>query len=220
MDVLARVCNKDSGTFVELWCDEYYTENPLRDWGDDNFHIELKGQWEQLGTEHCPHVLDGKEFRSDRDFFREVAKRGGVAVPIRAYEHSSVSFSLANTGYPFNDPWDSYWAGWAYMTPEEVRKTYCGTGAQQFKTAFKFLEAQVRLMNAYANGQIYGVSCYGPDGECVESCGGFFDTFDTTDGLMEDIAYSVPTEYKEMVKQLDFGHFDELEVIVTRRVKN
>lgn len=228
-NTVARVTNKETGTWVEVWMDDISYENPLRDW-DIGCHIELYGQWEGAGTKHCPHVVTDKngeelEFESDNKFAMWLNANGGVALPIRAYEHGGVSFSedVCNLGYPFNDPWDSYWAGLAYMTPEEVErefgKPYPILRDRQ-KRASELISSVIKLLNAYCNGQIYGFTCYDPDGDVVESMGGFYDTYDLWDDLLKDMSGNVPTdEYVNMIKECDIGRMDELEVTVTKRVK-
>lgn len=226
MNVVSRVTNKKTGTWVEVWYDDLYDENPLRDW-DIGCHVELGGQWEDAGTKHCPHVVTDKdgnelEFESDNKFAMWLNANGGVAMPIRAYEHGSVGFSVdTNLSYPFNCPWDSYWAGLAYMTPAEIEENYgkyYPTLKERQQHARELIAGEIKLLNAYCNGQIYGYSCYDPEGDPIDSMGGFYDTYDKWEDLLEDMASNAADEYADMIRECDCGRMDKLEVTVTRRV--
>lgn len=196
-NVVARVCDETSGRWVEVWVDEGCWENPLRDW-EWNCHLELGGEWENAGMEHDPSI----------DY------TGGLRMTLRAYEHSGVSFSLGES-YPYNDPWDSYTAGFIGITKDKMDRLFNG---DKIKT-LKYFKDVVNVLNAYMGGNIYGFSCYDPNGDDVESMGGFYDTYDDIDGMFKDMAACMPDEYEELAKELSFGKIDPLEVTVTRRVK-
>ena len=196
-DVIARACDEDTGRWIEVCVDDCW-ENPIRDW-DWDCRVEIYHRdYEGLGMKHDPSI----------DY------TGGLKMTLRAYEHSGIAFSLGD-GYPFNDPWDSYNCGFIGMTKEQLDRA-CGGDKTK---AVKYFNDVINLLNAYANGNVYGFFCYDPDGGVVASCGGFYDTYNTCDGLFENMADYMPSEFEELAKRLLWGHLDPIEVTVTRRVK-
>lgn len=196
-DVIARACDETSGRWVEVWADDCW-ENPMRDW-DWDCQVEIYHRdYEGLGMKHDPSI----------DY------TDGLKLLLRAYEHSGIAFSIGD-GYPFNDPWDSYNCGFIGMTKEQLDRA---CGGDKIK-AVKYFNDVINLLNAYANGNIYGFTCYDPNGDDVESMGGFYDTYNTCDGLFKAMADNMPSEFDELAKRLAWGQLDPLEVTVTRRVK-
>lgn len=199
-DVVARACDEDTGRWIEVWVDEFAgsVENPMRDW-DWNCQLEIYHRdYEEAGMKHDPSI----------DY------TGGLRLPIRAYEHSGISFSLSSS-YPYNDPWDSYEIGAVGMTAKQLKEACDGDKIK----AVKYFNDVIATLNAYVNGNIYGFTCYDPDGESVESMGGFYDTYKNVDGIFKDMAENMPTEYEELAKRLSWGQLDPLEVTVTRHVR-
>lgn len=115
---------------------------------------------------------------------REVGR--AMVVPIRCYEHSGVAFSMC-TEYPFNDPWDSYWAGVAYVTYAELREEYKRTRVTKTtrELAIKILSAELEAYNDYVEGRVYGYIVDSPAEEDVASCWGFYGRDADEDGYMD-----------------------------------
>jgi hypothetical protein len=66
--------------------------------------------------------------------------------------------------------------GWTYVTDDEIRKEY-GVKRISKKTRAKataLLEIEVKTYDQYLTGDVYGYVVKDPDGNCVESCWGFF----------------------------------------------
>ena len=157
---------------------------------------------------------EGKDDPRDREFrkrLRAIRIFGGVVLPVYAYDHSGVTFSV-NNSYPFSDPWDGGQVGYAYMTSKEIEKEYKGDRAR----ATEHLKAMVLYADAYSNGECYGYRTYGPDGNELDSCWGFWNTYPTWEDFMNKIAESVPDEFSELVRDCDCGSLDPLEVILVR----
>lgn len=101
------------------------------------------------------------------------------------------------------------------MTAKQLKEACDGDKIK----AVKYFNDVIATLNAYVNGNIYGFTCYDPDGESVESMGGFYDTYKNVDGIFKDMAENMPTEYEELAKRLSWGQLDPLEVTVTRHVR-
>ena len=205
-DIVARRTDLESGRWVEIIRDNV-GENPMRDW-DWEGQLVLIPRYSWAGT-------DASNDPSDDDFrerLRSIRICGGVVLPVYAYDHSGVRFSTSN-GYPFCDPFDGRMAGYAYVTRESILKNYGGDSV----LAVEYLKAMVHYADAYSNGECYGYVAYGPDGNELDSCYGFWHTSEKTwREFMEDIAEDVSDDFAKLIRDCDYGTLDPLEVIPAR----
>lgn len=105
------------------------------------------------------------------DDVRAAVKKGAVALPVRAYEHSLISFTVSDFGYPYNDPWDSAWAGYVVFTKEIMKDL----GVKK-KDAARLTEIAQSAMEEYTewcNGECYYFVIENAVGDTLDSCGGF-----------------------------------------------
>ena len=202
-DVVARRTDLKTGRWVEIARDLNPDEHPLRDW-DWNGTITLIAPYRGYGS-------DGEHDLRDENFLkrlRAVRIFGGVVIPVFYLDHSGLSFKAGR----FNDPWDSGWAGCAWIRPKQVREIY--KGDKQAATAH--LHDMIRMMDATAQNECYGFRTYGADGEELYSCYGFWNTYPTWQELMDNIAGSAPEEFAHLIKDCCYGEKDELVEIPAR----
>lgn len=205
-DIVARRTNLETGCWVEI-VREGSLENPLRDW-EWAGHLILIPRYAWAGTD------EGNDDPSESEFWKRIrAIRifGGVSLPVYAYDHSGISFSVSSC-YPFCDQWDGGQAGYAYMTSREIHSEYNGDKAR----AIEHLKAMVRYADAYSNNECYGYQLYDSDGNELDSCWGFWNICETWKDFMDTVAESVPDDFANMVRDCCCGSLDPIEVIPAR----
>ena len=202
-DIVARRTNLETGCWVEIARDLYQDEHPLRDW-DWNGTITLIAPFKGYGNDD-EHDLNDEKFLK---YLRAVRIFGGVVIPVYYLEHSGLSFKAGR----FNDPWDSGWAGCAWMRPKQIREIYKGDK----QAAKAHLESMIRVMDARAQNECYGVRAYGSDGEELYACYGFWNTYPTWQKLMEVMAEHVSDDFADMIRDCYCGEIDPLDEIPAR----
>jgi len=85
--------------------------------------------------------------------------KGYHAFPVYAYIHSGVSLSLGKSEYPFTDPWDVSFKGFALIRQAKGQK---------------MAEGLIESWNAYLSGNVYGYQVVDAMGEEMDSCWGFY----------------------------------------------
>lgn len=158
-------------------------------------------EWDNLFKIHsgCPRYLS-----SDKGAFNPVVDYGkspdeakftdGVcAFPFYAYIHSGMSLSMS----PFGDRWDSGCAGFIYVNKAEFCKEY---GLKRFsrKRAYKIAEGEIKTLDQYVNGEVYGYveqtrATAEDEWEDGDSCWGYFGTESIPDMLTSAGAYEQGT---------------------------
>jgi len=127
------------------------------------------------------------DFKSMRHLYRYVRllAAGGVVLPLYLYDHSGISMR-AGSPSPFDNPtirrdhhghglgWDTSMVGYIYTTEDRIREL-CGDGAEYREPAWiaNALEEEVEEYDLYLTGQVYYWLVRDPDGDVVESCGGY-----------------------------------------------
>lgn len=116
-------------------------------------------------------------------------------MPVYVLSHGGVQYSL----HDFGDRWDSWMAGFAYCKPQ---------GNEDYlKVA---IEGDLDAYNAWVNGEVYGISVLGPDGEVVDGENGYyhaglFSMVDTIREMMRAVGVKFQDEY-EPVSTAGFSH--------------
>lgn len=105
-----------------------------------------------------------------------VLLRRGIALPVRFYSHGGVTFSTS-TDYPFNDRFDSGWAGWIWMEPAEIREFY---GVRRITAGIRerargMLENTLQAYSNWLGGECYQYTIRGSRGDIAASCCGYYD---------------------------------------------
>jgi len=95
-----------------------------------------------------------------------------VSLPVYAYVHGGVSISTEQTGQ-YADCWDSGQLGRIYITREKYLAEQGGKYMNR-KKALRILESEVKELNDYLTGNIWGYKITDTrTGEESESCWGF-----------------------------------------------
>ena len=141
----------------------------------------------------------GEKDYTDREFrnkntamkFRELHDKCAAIMPIRMYDHSGISISTGNS-YPYNDSWDSGWAGYVYMTKKGVRKEFNVKKITEveIQKSLKLMQAEVDEYNYYLKGEVFGCVITGPESD-GDSCWGFYGYEDVRKSAKESVEYLV-----------------------------
>ena len=135
----------DRFTLINAWGDVYgFEEMPANPLGFGQYNSNLN-QWKSKSTKHL-----GKQGRKFKGYH---------AFPVFAYIHSGVSLSLGKSEYPFTDPWDVSFKGFALIRQAKGQK---------------MAEGLIESWNAYLSGNVYGYQVVDAMGEEMDSCWGFY----------------------------------------------
>lgn len=177
-------------------------------------HIEIhtddnpenpRTSWDNLGRMVCFHrrynLGDKHDFSQPSDVEEHIKETHSLCLSLFLYDHSGITMSTGNAGYPFNDRWDAGQVGYIYVTLEEVKKEYsCKVVTPTIrKKAYSVLEAEVKEYDDFITGNVYGYNVE----ETGDSCWGFFgDTKYTIEEAKGDVDGHIKEERKKHVKQL------------------
>lgn len=136
-------------------------------------------QWDNMGTMFCLHDRYnlGDEHDLDSEQILEmVARKDVFSLPLYLYDHSGITMSTSDAGWPFNCRWDTGMVGYICVTKEAVRKEYqCERiSAKRRVQALALLKSEVETYDQYLRGDVWGYVVEDEDGEHVDSCGGYF----------------------------------------------
>ncbi|RLD55169.1 MAG: hypothetical protein DRJ01_17040, partial [Bacteroidetes bacterium] len=140
--------------------------------GDEHDYIQSNySSWEELkkGIESKEEVLAIK--------------------PLYLYDHSGITISTS----PFQCRWDSGQVGWIYITKGTVKIT----GMPIDKDLDKSIDLELSTYDQEIQGEVFGFSCY-KDGECIDSCGGFYGRDIRKNGMFDHI----PEEFEILLKEV------------------
>ncbi len=92
----------------------------------DNDPLNPIKDWDMLGKFVCWHnrydLGNCKDFAEPDKFHEFIKREKPFVLPLYMYEHSGITISTSNAGYPFDDRWDSGQLGYVFVTREDVRR--------------------------------------------------------------------------------------------------
>lgn len=154
------------------------TDNPRED--DNLSRMIFVGKWRSLGDKHAIQFDDYYDSRQDfiergEDTLRRQLKDVVICKPVHLYNHGDISISTSY-GYPYNCRWDSGTIGFAVVTKEDIRNFW---GIKRVTEGYideadKILEAELKELDYYGRGEVYGFEITDENGDHIDSCGGFY----------------------------------------------
>ena len=108
-----------------------------------------------------------------------------VLLPVYMYDHSGIT--IATT--PFSCRWDSGQVGWIFVTKDKIRNEY-GVKNITKKTVDRmrwYLNGEIKVLDAYVRGAVYGYRILDAEGEDEESCWGFFGNNILLNGIVDGL---------------------------------
>lgn len=135
-------------------------------------------EWDNIGTV----VLRdngynfGDEMAGVEELIQLQEDKSLICLPIYLYDHSGITINT--TG--FSCPWDSGKVGVIYCTKEQAVKEFGNKvcTAKVRDKALKCLEGEVKELDQYIRGEVYGFQVFDPQGEVVDSCWGYYGDVD------------------------------------------
>jgi hypothetical protein len=150
----------ESGHRIVIWHD-IYVESP-REWiSDSKFHT-----WHRSYASPDEHNIKDPMYAIPRDT---------IVLPVWMYDHSGCCYAAADSN-PFHCPWDSGQVGWIFISRADARARL-GVKRLTQKHIDKIrdqLISEVKIFSEYVNGEVYGFTVFDPEGEELDSCGGFY----------------------------------------------
>ena len=109
-----------------------------------------------------------------------------VIMPVYCMVHSEVRYSTKS----FGCPWDSGFAGFIYVSYEDVKREYgCKYVTKRIiQTVKDVLQSEVKAYDQWVNDPSYEIVIYDKDSEVVDSLSGFYEIEDILDhfGISEE----------------------------------
>jgi len=155
---------------------------------------ESPRSWDNLGTMAIFHKRYnfGDEVTFSAENFDNFEEMEGfinkeldavVCLPIYMYDHSGITINT--TG--FACPWDSGQVGFIYVTNKKMIENYGENyDKEHIAKANKVLISEVKTMNQYIQGDVYGFYIV-KDGQVIDSCSGFYGENFKENGMMDYI---------------------------------
>ena len=149
------------------------------------------GNHKHFGDEHRVDFSEGFNSRQDfinrgEELVRKQIKDVAVCIPVHMYSHSGTSIST-NSGYPYNDRWDSGTIGFVVVTKEAIRENFGAKRVTQklIDRATQIAEGEVETLDKYLRGDIYGFDIEDSEGNQIDSCYGFYGDDLETNGMKD-----------------------------------
>jgi hypothetical protein len=155
---------------------------------------ESPRSWDNLGTMAIFHTKynfgDDVDFSSkDFDSWAEMEEyinstlEAVICLPIYMYDHSGITINCDG----FSCPWDSGQVGFIYVTEQKMIDDYGKAYTKEhIEKARKVLLSEVKTMDLYITGEVYGFHLL-KDGEVIDSCCGFYGEDLHKNGMVEHI---------------------------------
>ena len=102
--------------------------------------------------------------------------KAAVVIPVYMYDHSGISLSTRNSGYPFNCRWVAGQLGIIYATEERIKEELQVAEVDDAtrRMAEKQLQDEIETLNQFVTGDVYYYSITDAEGEHLDGCGGVY----------------------------------------------
>ena len=163
--------------------------------------------WDNLGTMVCWHTrydLGDKTLSHDnlQEQVNDILSEDCFVLPLHLYDHSGLSMSTSNSGYPFSDIWDSGQVGFIYVTKADVRKEWNKQriSKQLENRVYDNLRAEVNEYDQFLRGDVWGYTITDRHGDIVDSCWGFYGYDYCEQEAQAQMKYFQQQEDKELIE--------------------
>ena len=170
MEAPLETITLDNGNSLEIYHDED-CENPR-----ENDNLEKMICFHRRYDIGDKHDYNSSDFSGWNEVQKQIEKDYDVAIimPLYLYDHSGISISTSHI-YPYNDPWDAGQVGFVFISKKDIRENW---SVKRISPKLKnrveqYVIDQVKEYDLYVRGETYGYVEKNPEGEIVDSCGGF-----------------------------------------------
>ena len=148
--------------------------------------LDRDRDWNRVAMEGKEHTVSWAK-RKVKEISEKFLEDNYVILPLYLYDHSGLTMNTSG----FSCQWDSGQVGYIYVSMDNARKEFSGTGdptARRKKPrgiqrywdeevrewAEKYLKGEVKEYDQYLRGDVWGFVIEDEDGEEVGSCWGFY----------------------------------------------
>ena len=157
-------------------------------------------EWDNLGVIYSNHrdvqpdkltVMDSPAWSEEKgDWSAKELDKLGVWLPLSYYDHSCFRVSEDS---PYTDSyrkWDSGCFGFIIAPYDKIRKEFGKKriSKQVREKTLEILRGEIKTLDAYLNGEVYGWTITDDRGELVDSCWGYYG--DINDIMDECVEYA------------------------------
>lgn len=125
--------------------------------------------WDNYGTFVMFHrnydFGDKHSFTSVQDLEAHINRDDVISLPVYMYDHSGVTIKTS----PFSCSFDSGQIGYIFMDAVEANK---------FEKPLDILEDEIKTLDSFIRGEVYGYKVFDDEGTEVDSCWGFVGDYD------------------------------------------
>lgn len=114
----------------------------------------------------------GDEHLSHEEIARIASDKSNIVLPVYMYDHSGITINT--TG--FSCGWDSGQVGIIYISRKDAIKEWGKTicTASVVQKARDYLKGEIKVLDQYLTGSVYGYIVEDPEGNETDSCWGFY----------------------------------------------
>lgn len=196
----------------------------------DNNAISPRTEFDNLGTiayKHSRYTLGEEEITDPIDWLEEMLNitpkyeysnqrlqhleslfyTQYIALPIYMYEHSGITINTCG----FSCRWDSGKVGYIYITKKKALEEWGGkrvTNKLRQKVE-SCLKAEIKELDTYLCGDVYGFIVEDENGETIDSCWGFYGDNFLENGMLDYINH----------EDLDITHEELIELLKNTEVE-
>ena len=164
-----------------------WAESP-RTW-DNLSKMIFFGKHSHLGDKHN---INADNYNGWEELEEAIRKEYNVAIlkEVYAYSHGGMTISTS----PFSCPWDSGTLGFVIITKEDIKENYGWKvlTKKRLDKAINFLDniikGEIKVLDNYINGEVYGFAIENEEGEVEDSCCGFYGSDIKENGILEYIS--------------------------------
>lgn len=169
----------------------YTIEIHYDEWG------ESPREWDNLGTmatfSSRYDIGDAHNFTNAGELINYINDNEDnlYYLPVYIYDHGGIALSTS----PFGDRWDSGQIGFIYMTKEKAKEE----GITEYE-ALDRLDREVKTMDDFVRGNVYGYKVFNDEGEELDSCWGYIGRIEDCEEAAESVVdyydRTLPKQYE------------------------
>lgn len=188
MSEIIKSVNLKDGNVLEIYQDEY----PINPRKEDDGHIGIVAIFHNsydIGDEDIPFSSDDFKGWDEMEDHIMNKLKAVVCLPIYMYDHSGITIGIK----PYSCKFDSGQVGFIYTTLKRLDSL--GVNLKEGETWAAYvagltlsLEAEIKTLDEYVTGDVYGFQVKNAHGEQVDSCTGFYGNNFETNGILDNIS--------------------------------